>query len=179
MATIFDAAAKGSRKAMTALYEANKRKLYYTALLLLGSKGETVETTNFAFKNIWGSINAHNIQTDDEFAHLVIRKAVDYAKRKISKRDNKAFRIPTQRNFFVTTDKTINKEYPLVTNEVLRHLPVLQRFILVLHSVGEYLPEQIASTFKFDMKTVGITLDAEETNIERILKYIDESEYNY
>ncbi len=179
MASIFEAAVKGKRKAMTELYEANKRKVYYTSLLLLRNKGEAVETTNFAFKNAWNGINAHNIQTNEEFTHLVIRKAVDYAKRKISKKDNKAFRIPAKRNFLVTTDKKAEKEYPLVTIEVLRHLPDLQRFILVLHSIGEYLPEQIASTFKFDMKTVGIALDAEETNVERVLKYIDEFEYNY
>ncbi len=50
MTTIFDAAAKGNRKAMKTLYEANKRKVYYTSLLLLGSKSEAVETTDFAFK---------------------------------------------------------------------------------------------------------------------------------
>ncbi len=179
MATIFDAAAKGNRKAMTTLYEANKQKVYYVSLLLAVNKGEAIEATNFAFKNVWNNINAHNIRTDEEFTHLVVRKAADYIKRKISKKDNKAFRIPAKRNFLVNPDEKKSEKYPLITVEVLRHLPDLQRFILVLHSVGEYLPEQIASTFKFDMKTVGIALDAEETNVERVLKYIDESEYNY
>ncbi len=179
MATIFDAAAKGNRKAMTTLYEANKQKVYYVSLLLAVNKAEAVEATNFAFKNVWNSINAHNIKTDEEFTHLVVRKAADYIKRKISKKDNKAFRIPAKRNFLVNPEGKVNKEYPIATIEALRHLPDIQRFILVLHSVGEYLPEQIASTFKLDMKTVGIALDAEKTNVERVLNYIDESEYNY
>ncbi len=179
MATIFDAAAKGQRKAMSALYEANKQKVYYVSLLLTGKKGEAVEATNFAFKNVWSGINAHNIKTDDEFTHLAVRKAADYIKRKISKKDNKAFRIPPKRNFLVNPEGKVNKEYPIATIEVLRHLPDLHRFILVLHSVGEYLPEQIASTFKFDMKTVGMALDAENINIHRILSYIKESDIEY
>ncbi len=179
MTTAFDLAAKGNRKAMTSLYEATKRKVYYTSLLLFLNKEDAVDATNFAFKNAWSSINAHNIKTNEEFTHLVIRKAVDYAKRKIGKKDNKAFRIPANRNFFISCEKAANKGYALVIDEVLRHLPYMQRFILVLHSVGEYLPEQIASTFKLDMKTVGIALDAEETNIERILKHIDNTEYDY
>ncbi len=179
MEKIFELAAKGKRKPMTELYEANKQRVYYTAYLLLGDKAEAADATNLAFRNVWSGINAHNIKSYDEFTHLVIRKAVDYAKKKIGKRDNKAFRIPANRNFLVTTEKKPEKNYPLATVELLRHLPYMQRFILVLHSVGEYLPEQLASTFKLDMKTVGIALDAERANVERILKHISATEYNY
>ncbi len=179
MASIFEAAAKGQRKAMSALYEANKQKVYYVSLLLTGKKGEAVEATNFAFKNVWSGINAHNIKADDEFAHLAVCKAVDYIKRKISKKDNKAFRIPPKQNFLVNTEGKLNKEYPVVTIEALKHLPDLQRFILVLHSVGVYLPEQIASTFKLDMKTVGMALEAENININRILSFMKETDIDY
>ncbi len=179
MATNFEAAANGNRKSMSALFEANKQKVYYVSFLLTGKKTEAIEATNFVFKNVWDSINAHDIKTDDEFMHLAIRKATDYTKRNISKRDNKAFKIPAKLNFLINLESKSDKEYPLITTEVLSYLPYLQRFILVLHTVGEYLPEQIASTFKLDMKTVGFALDAENINIHRILSLMKETDTDY
>lgn len=62
---------------------------------------------------------------------------------------------------------------------ILKGLPVLHRYILVLHVVGEYLPEQIAGAFKFNMKTVGIALESEQTNVERILHKLNTDSISY
>lgn len=179
MATIIEQAVKGQRKAMEHLYGANKQKVYYVSLLLLGNEVAAAEATSFAFKNVWGSMTAHAITTEDEFTHLAIRKAVDYCKRKISKQNPKAFRIPQNRNFLIAGDKTVSVSFETVSTELLESFPSLQRFILVLHSVGEYLPEQIASTFKFDMKTVGLALEAERTNVERVTRNSAEIKQSY
>ena len=178
MSNLIQSAAKGQRKAMEQLYEANKQKAYYVAKCLLGKNGMAMEAAYFAFKNVWSGINAHGISTEDEFTHLLIRKTVDYCKKNISKSDVKAFRIPHNRNFLIAGDSTIAKDTQNVSEEVLYKLPALQRFVFVLHTVGDYLPEQIASTFKFDMKTVSIALDAEKTNIERLIRHLG-SEYSY
>ncbi len=179
MATIFEAEAKGNRKAMSELYEMNKVKVYYVSLLLTDKKEEAAEAANFAFKNAWGSILSHNVSSYEEFTHLVIRKAVHCMKRKRNKKDNKAFRIPAKRNFLINPEGNAKEEYALVATEALRYLPDLQRFILVLHSVGEYLPEQIASTFQFDVKTLDMALDVEKMNIHRILEFMKETDVNY
>lgn len=178
MVTTVQNAAKGQRKAMEQLYEANKQKAYYVAKCILGKNGMAIEAAYFAFKNVWSGINAHGISTEEEFAHLLIRKTVDYCKKNVGKSDVKAFRIPHNRNFLIAGDSTIVKDTDNVGTEVLCKLPALQRFIFVLHTVGDYLPEQIASTFKFDMKTVSIALDAEKTNIERLTRHLG-SEYSY
>lgn len=178
MSNLIQSAAKGQRKAMEQLYEANKQKAYYVAKCLLGKNGMAMEAAYFAFKNVWSGINAHGISTEDEFTHLLIRKTVDYCKKNISKSDVKAFRIPHNRNFLIAGDSTIAKDTQNVSEEVLYKLPALQRFVFVLHTVGDYLPEQIASTFKFDMKTVSIALDAEKTNIERLIRHLG-SQYSY
>ena len=60
--------------------------------------------------------------------------------------------------------------------ELLGKLPDLQRFIFVMHTVGDYLPEQIASSFKYDMNTVSIALEAEKTNIERTTRHFGEKQ---
>lgn len=173
MSNLIQSAAKGQRKAMEQLYEANKQKAYYVAKCLLGKNGMALEAAYFAFKNVWCGISAHGITTEEEFTHLVIRKTVDYCKKNVSKSDVKAFRIPHNRNFLIAGDSTIAKDCEDVGEEVLCKLPALQRFIFVLHTVGGYLPEQVASAFKFDMKTISIALDAEKTNIERLTKHLE------
>jgi len=101
MATIIQQAVKGKRKAMMQLYEANKQKVYYISLLLLGNEAEAAEAASFAFKNVWGGITAHAIASEREFTHLVIRRVADYCKKKICKQNPKAFRVPPNRNFLL------------------------------------------------------------------------------
>jgi len=173
MSNLILSAAKGQRKAMEQLYGANKQKAYYVAKCLLGRNSMATEAAYFAFKTVWSGISAHGITTEEEFTHLVIRKTVDYCKKNIGKSDAKAFRIPHNRNFLIAGDSTIAKDCENIGEEVLGKLPALHRFIFVLHTVGDYLPEQIASTFKFDMKTVSIALDAEKTNVERLTRHLE------
>ncbi len=179
MTTIIEQAIKGQRKAMEQLYEANKQKVYYVSLLLLGNEVEAANATFFAFKNIWNIMTAHDVQTDEDFNHLAIRKATEYCKRKVIKETPKAFRIPQNRNFLITGDKNLWDGSDNVSADVLRLLPPLQRFILVLRIAGNYPPEQIAKVFKFDMKTVDMAIETEQTNIERVACHSVESKKTY
>ena len=174
MATNVQNAAKGQRKAMELLYEANKKKVYYVSLCLSGEAAYDIDATYQSFKNVWSSISAHGITTEDEFTHLAVRKAVEWCKRRVSKSNARAFRIPHNRNFLISGDSIVSENSKNIAMEVLGKLPDLQRFIFVMHTVGDYLPEQIASSFKFDMKTVSIALEAEKTNIERATRHLGE-----
>ena len=180
MSTIIEQATRGHRKAMQALYEANKQKVYYVSRLLLGGyDAEAARATNYTFKQVWSSLPAHGIETEEEFTSLVIRKASDYCKREISKQNQKAFRIPQNRNFLIVTEKGLTDGCENNSEDALSALPPLQRFIFVLHNVADFLPEQIAGMFKFDMKTVGLALDAEKTNIERVVRRSGENKQSY
>ena len=174
MATIIEQAKKGQRKAMTALYEASKQKVYDLSCLLLGSETEAADATSYAYRNIWGAMSVYGIESESDFTHQVIRKAVDYAKRKISKQNAKAFRMPQGRNFLIPSGGDLSDvSDDNFSFDVLNKLPPLQRFIFVLHTAGEYLPEEIAATFKFDVKTIGMALEAESTNIQRIAHHTE------
>ena len=179
MATVIEQAIKCKRKAMTQLYEANKKKVYYVSYLLLGKEAGAAEATTYAFRDVWGSLAVRGVQTEDEFLHLVTKKAVDYCKRRILKKDPKAFHIPHNRNFLIVGTKEFSESSENVSLEILKELPSLQRFIMVLHTVAEYLPEQVAETFKFNMQTVSIALDAEKTNVERIMRCMGENKNTY
>lgn len=179
MATIIEQAMKGKRKALEYLYETNKQKVFYISLLLSENKDTAIEAANYAFRNTLVSMATHGISTEDAFTHLVIHKAVDFCKRKTRKKDSKAFRIPQNRNFLISGSQENIPTSETTSLSILKGLPVLQRYILVLHVVGEYLPEQIAGAFKFNMKTVGIALESEQTNVERILHKLNTDSISY
>ncbi len=179
MATTIQRAAKGQRKAMEFLYEANKRKVYYVSLCLLGDAKQADNAASCVFKNIWDNMTAHGIVTEEEFTHLVIRNTVDYCKKYISKQNPKAFKSPNNHNFLITGIRPISGNTEYIEKAVLSQLPELQRFIFVLHTVGEYLPEQIASTFKFNIKMVEYALEAERSNIEHVAGSHEEGKYSY
>ena len=102
MSTVIQKAVKGQRNAMELLYETNKQKVFYVSLLLLGNEVEASRAASYAFKNVWGSMTAHGITTEEGFTHLAIRAAVDYCKRRVARIYPKAFRIPSGRNFLMS-----------------------------------------------------------------------------
>lgn len=177
MATIIQNAAKGQRKAMEFLYEANKRKVFFIANSLLSDKVQAIDATISSFRNAWTSIKDSGITTEEEFTHLVIKKVVDLCKRKTTKKNPKAFRLPQNKNFLNNISKADVGEN--VVNTILTKLPELQHYIFVLHTACDYSNEEIAATFRFDVKTVKIALEAEKTNIEQIISYSNNSSKSY
>ncbi len=179
MSTIIEQAIKGKRKALKYLYNESKQKVYYVSQLLSNSEAEAAEVINYAYRTAIRSMSSHGITNEEEFTHFVIRKAVDYCKGKIGKRDPKVFRIPPHKNFLIAGSIEKLDSCESVTRSMLKAMPILQRYIFVLHNVAEYLPEQIASAFKFDMNTVGLALATEEPNVERVLRHLDREEFTY
>lgn len=170
MTNLIQSAEKGGRKAMQQLYEGNKQKVYYLSKCLLGQDGTALEAASYVFKNIWEDILSHRLYTEEDFSRAVLQKAVNYCKKSVSRSDPKAFRLPHNRNFLIDGAAAAEKKSDKAETALLCKLPSLQRFILVLHTVGGFSPEQIAGVFKFDMKTVGMALDAEKINIERLIR---------
>lgn len=179
MSAIIQHAAKGQRKAMQLLYEANKQKVFYLSLCLLGKTAPAAEAACWVFKEIFGDLAAYVLDTESDFTQLVVRKTVDTCKRRVSRQNPKAFRIPYNRNFLMAGDMASVKRSDSPAADVLAQLPDLQRFLLVLHTAGGYTPEQLAGAFKFDAKTVGFALEAEKPNVERVLRQLGESGESY
>ena len=169
MANVIQKAVEGQRKSMELLYEANKKKVFYIAQNLLLDEKQAEEVTIWTFKNVWSAINVSYITTEEDFTHLAVKKAVDYCRKKTAKQNPKAFRIPDNKNFLISTDKTVSENDNGFMNFILKQFPELQRFIFVLHTIGNYDKDELANTFKIDIKTVNIALEAERINIENII----------
>jgi len=166
MATMIQNAAKGQRKAMELLYGANKQKAYFMAESLLLDSDQAAEAVNAAFKITWNSLSAAYITTEAEFTQLLLRKTAEACKKNISKLNSKAFRLPQNKNFFVTAEA--GAVDPENTKDVLNQLPALQRFLFVLRTVGGYSDEALAMFCKFDVKTIQLAQEAEAINLDKI-----------
>ncbi len=167
MADIIKKAADGQQKSMKLLYDSNKQKVYYVSLCLLGNAYQAAEAAYHTFKSVWGGIKSNGIRTESDFSHFALRTAVEYCKGRLTKQSPKAFRLPYNRSFLVTVDKKGKGRDDEPAMAMLSTLPALQRFIFVMHTVGGYMPEQIANSFRFDLRSVDAALEAEKANIEQ------------
>ncbi len=163
MANFVTSAGKLQRKAMKALYEANKAKVYFVAEALTDDPKTANEAVVWTFKHVWGGIAAENIATESAFTELAIRKACDYCKKVLLKKDSRAYKIPENRNFAVIGtvkgDDVIDGVYSLFTP--------LQKLILMLDAL-KVNKKRASALCKTDEKTFDHAVSAMAESIERI-----------
>lgn len=179
MSDLLKKAAKGHGASMRQLYDKSKEIVYYISYLLLSDASVAANATVYAFKNAWGNIEAYNVEDEDDFEHLVIRKAVEFCKKAVTKGNTSAFKLPQNRSF-VLKKKDVPTDSSVSVNDVLRGFPALVRFLFILHNIADFSAQDMAKIFKFDLKTVYGAFDSEVTNISRGfgLDYDDEDIYN-
>lgn len=169
MDTMIKNAAKGQRKAVQYLYESNKQKVYHLAKCLLINEKLATDASIKVFRNIWSSISSHHVETEEDFAKLVIRKTADCCKQVAIKNNSKAYRIPQYKNFLIAVPAGSFGNVEHYEEFVLSKLPELQRFILVMHTVMGVSNEELKKILKFDIETIQLATNSEEMNVERIL----------
>lgn len=170
MTALIEKAAKGRRRAMMLLYARTKQKVWYVSFLLLCDEEAATEVAESAYCGIWDELISHNIRDEAAFAHLLLRRAANAVKKRLARQNPKLFRIPRERNFLIVAERIPSSGTGTPSPaEVLRQLPPLQRLALVLHRVGGFLPEQIGSALKCDLRAAEAALAAEEPNLARLL----------
>ena len=85
MKSVAERAAAGNRAAMMELYEANKQKVYYSALLLLGDKKQAAGAAAAIFRKAWNELGAAGISTEKQFSNFCMVKLAEYCRPKLSK----------------------------------------------------------------------------------------------
>ena len=136
MTPLIKKAHKGNRDAMTELYQSNKHYVFYLCSLLLCDPKAADNACVHVFKNAWDYLLDGKIETEQEFSDFVVKKAVNHCKNKFTKSNNKAFKIPMNKNFGATQyskDSVVTNGS--ACNQILANLPPLHRFIYVLSSV--------------------------------------------
>lgn len=173
MTPLIKKAQKGNADAFMELYQANKQRVWYLCNLLLCDIKAADNACIQIFKQSWDLVTGGAIQSETEFASSVEKKAVSYCKNKIVKSNNKAFRIPIGKNFAGTqySESTVITEGS-ICDQILGSLPVLHRFIYVLRSFADWSEKEIANLIHTKPDVVRVALEAEETNISRIVMCI-------
>ena len=169
MAINIENAVKGQRNAMNALYEANKQKVYFIARCLLTDEAQARNAVVTVFKEAWSSLKSAAIATEDQFAHYIVCRVLDYCKSCLLKKNPKALRIPISKNFLVPNNLFVKASADTELDYVLQNLPHTQKYIFVMHTAGCMEVMQIARVLKFDSKTVRIAMEAEAENVKRLL----------
>ena len=173
MTPIIKKAQRGNADAFATLYQANKQHVLYLCNRLLCDEKAADTACTQIFKQAWDLVLSGTVQSEEEFSTAVEKKAAYHCKNKLSKSNNKAFRIPAGKNFAamqysessVVTDGN-------VCDQILGSLPVLHRFIYVLHAVFDWSDEDIAELIHSKPDVVCVALDVEDMNISRITQCI-------
>lgn len=131
---LIDAALLGDRKALEALYEMNKKKVYSLAFYLTDQT--TAENITIkAFRQAYESMEALKIKDEEQFKKIVTNKTVTLCKKNILNKNEKALEL----------HKNVSEELIL--------------FINVLESIAEYDFYDLLNTLKADKKTLKIALE--------------------
>ncbi len=169
MIPISEKAKSGNKKALIQLYEKYKANVYNISFLLSGSETIAENATIHSFSNALESV-LKGIKTEEDFLFLAICKASEFCKKSILNKNNKAFRIPPNRNFLISEGEDSAESTDNTVLNVLNMLPSFQRFVLVLHKCCDFSSEQIAKALVTDRKTIELAFEAEEENIQKVLK---------
>lgn len=178
MATLTEKAAAGQRAALEGLYSQNKQNVFFIAKSLLLNEKQAEDVTVGVFQNMFRAIAASGISTEEEFANEAMRMAVGDCQKKVSKQNSKAFRIPPNKNFRITdTDSYDGSES--YTDFALRVLPELQRFLFVANSLCKFDAVQTAKLAKIPQNLIPHALEAEKTNMEKLLAAAGKTDASY
>ena len=94
MASTIELAKKGSTKDMTALYQGVKAEVYGLCRLLLDHEKTASSAVAPIFQNLWDSLLAGEIASQDAFEKKATAKTIAYCITKTKKKNPKAFQLP-------------------------------------------------------------------------------------
>lgn len=169
MDSIIKNAIKGQSKAILKLYENNKEKAMFVAKSLLLDEEKATEAVSKIFMSIWNDMKTSHVEKEADFTNLVIRKTADYCKQVTAKKNSKAYKIPADKNFVISSVSIKKEENDSIETYVLATLPELHRFIFVLHTVLKVEKDVIKNLLKIDKDILNHVLDAERENVEKII----------
>lgn len=173
MTPLIKKAKNGNNDAYIKLYEMNKQTVYALCELLLCDFKLAESACIHVFKSAWQFILDGKIESEQQFKEFVINKAVNHCKNKLSKSDNKAFKMPQNKNFIVSTFNTDEMiDDGDICYAALVSLPVIHRFIYVLDAYAEWSNDEIAEILHTKAETVKLALDVKQHNLERFVYFI-------
>lgn len=169
MQKVMKKAAAGHRQSMELLFNETKSHVSYLTYSILLDEKQTENAVVFIYESLWRDGHLNKMTTKEELVAYLELKVARYCRNMILKKSKKAFNVPHQKNFYIGgLLETVNKQGNLM-QEVLKQFPIVQRFIFVLHTVGNCSDDEIAKLLNWKPQVLQLALEAEERNIEKIL----------
>lgn len=164
MTALIKKAKRGNKEAFITLYERNKETVLYVCETLLCDFSAADSACIHIFKNMWQLVGDGKIESENEFRHTAINKAVNYCKIRIAKGDSRAFKIPQNKNFTVSSYENVgNGGY----SSLLAALPAIHRFIYVLDGYLGWSEDEIAEALFTKADSIRLALDYQKVNFDR------------
>lgn len=171
-------ASVGHRQSMEQLYNETKNHVSYLIYCILLDEKQTENAMVFIYESLWRDGHLNKMSTKEELIEYLEQKVARYCRNLILKKNKKALNVPHQKNFYIGgLLESIHKQGE-VTTEVLKQLPILQRFILVLHTVGNCTDDEMAKVLNWKPQVLQLALESEERNVDKILSLLNRKEIN-
>jgi len=161
-------AAKGQGKAMTALYEANKQTIYAICKCLLTDEKQAAAATAAAFRDIWHGLKAAKLSTPAQFSAYAAMKAAEQCKKLTLQKNPKALRVPHGKNFLLPDNVLVKDTADSELTYLLANLPPVQRYVLVLRTLGGLSSLQIAGLLNMDIAAIDASATLEADNFQKL-----------
>lgn len=180
MATVYEKAAKGNKKALLALYEANKQRVYYFSRILLDDDSKASKATVKVFNEIWKRLETEIPECDADFKALLMQRTAKYCCNEILKADTNAFQvkklpIPEQ-------DKSADFDSEFFEgdaqnglshlNSALSKLDSGRRYVFLMYAAGGLSVRRISRATKIKESSLVMLLSTTETHLSHTLKHL-------
>lgn len=169
MSALIKKAQAGQKKAMEALYEQNKVKVYFVAKSLLEDDKAANVATVQAFKTAFNDMGKLSFADEKEFSDYTVKCVADACKKTVLKKNSRAYQLPAGKNFSIVNPKSAYEVTENHVDFVFNQFNDLQKLIFVLHTAGGCDDRALSLVTKFDKKTVELALAAEKENVEHIV----------
>ena len=159
-------ATKGQGKAMTALYEENKDRLYTVARALLQNEELAANAVTKAFREIWNDLKNSRIATTEQFADFALMAVEAQCRKLILQKNPKALRAPHSKSFQLPANLLVKDTQNDELSYLLANLPMLQRYIFVLRQACTV--DTLAVLLNLEPALVQTAIATEEENFQKL-----------
>jgi len=162
MDVIMQKVMKGNRQALARLWEGAAERIYGMALLLSGDADSAASAAGAGLTAALQAAAKGKMEEEGDFAPLAVRYTASHCRKAVEGTDARAFKLPAKKEFRIGSVAQI----PSGAEQAAKCLPPLQRFALVLRTVGQMNRSQIAKAMGVEVATVDQLSEAEKENLK-------------
>ncbi len=167
--------ANGERAAMQAVIDASISRVYPMVFTMLDTDSDITAVCALTYRSVWATAADNGFADEQAAVEFAVVTAATLARKTLQQKDAKAFRMPADRRFELHDVPAFRPtpDQPLAV-EAIHALPPLHRLIVAGELAGGLSAAQLASVLKLDARTMAAAIEAQPSNLTRLLSAADE-----